>query len=105
VKKKAKMGKKVPQILPLKDIVFLYVDSREESRKAVKLLKKAGISPFITKGSVGPLERKPLVQFNGGTYQGLKEIRELLELLAFWSKMHPDWDSIFKKENEEAKAP
>ena len=80
---------------PLKDPVILYIDDSSESRKAKTLLKKAGISPFLANGRVGPFERKPLLLYNGGTYQGLNEIRSLLRLLKFWTK-HPVSSLVFQ---------
>lgn len=80
-----KNEKRQPHIPPLKDPVILYIDKSKESRKAKTLLKKAGIRAFVTEGKVEPLERKPLVLYNGGTYQGLDEIRSLLRLLSFWT--------------------
>lgn len=74
-----------PQIRPLKDHLFLYVDDTTESRQAEQLLHSVGISPFVTDGSVGPLDRKPLVIYHGGFYRGLQEIRGLVDLLGFWS--------------------
>ena len=83
----------------LKDPVILYADGSSESDAAKALLKDAGISPFVTEGRVEPLERKPLVLYNGGTYQGIDEIRSLLQLLSFWVSQ-PVCSLVFK--NEEA---
>ncbi len=73
------------KVRPLKDPVILYVDRSGESDRAKKLLEKAGITPFVTEGSVEPLQRKPLVVYGGGVYQGFQEILSLLRLLQFWS--------------------
>ena len=73
------------RIRPLKDQVILYVDESPESREAVQLLYSVGISPFVTNGAVGPLDRKPLVIYHGGFYRGMQEIKGLVDLLGFWS--------------------
>ncbi|MBW2063368.1 MAG: hypothetical protein JRJ03_00405 [Deltaproteobacteria bacterium] len=79
-----KNHKFIPKIPALKDPIILYMNNSEESQKAEAMLKEAGISPYVTTGRVEPLERKPLVLYGGGIYQGLNEIRSLIHLLAFW---------------------
>lgn len=73
------------RIRPLKDQVILYVDESAESREAEQLLCSVGITPFVTNGAVGPLDRKPLVIYHGGFYRGMQEIKGLVDLLRFWS--------------------
>jgi hypothetical protein len=74
------------KIRPLKNSVVLYIDNSPMSRKAKEVLSQAGISASITNGRVEPFQRKPLVLYCGGTYQGLKEIHGLVNLLKFWSE-------------------
>ena len=74
------------RIRPLKNPLILYVDDTTESRQAEQLLHSVGISPFVTDGAVGPLDRTPLVIYHGGFYRGLQEIKALVDLLGFWSK-------------------
>jgi hypothetical protein len=74
------------KLRPLKDPLVLYADRSRESREAEKLLRAAGISPFLADRAVEPLQKKPLVVYGGGVYQGLDEIVGLLRLLQFWSE-------------------
>lgn len=80
---------KVYNIRPLRESPILFVDSSEESKKVETLLKTAGLDVITMDGQVEPWERKPLLLFNGGYYEGLDSIRELLELLEFWSSQEP----------------
>jgi hypothetical protein len=88
-----------PRIRPLKDPLILYVNDTIESELAKEYIEAAGITPFITDGPVEPLERKPLVIHGGGFYQGLDEIKGLLNLLEFWSNQ-PIERSVFKNSEE-----
>lgn len=88
--------KNLPKLPPLRDVVILYVDNRPESRQAQELLRIAGITPFVTDGPVEPLERKPLLLYNGGRYQGSQSIYEWLKLLEHWSKVLPNCDAFAK---------
>jgi len=89
--------KPIPKIPALKDPVILYVDTSTESLKVKTLLEEAGISPYLTTGQVGPLERRPLVLYDGGIYQGLDEIRSLIHLLDFWTGQ-PTCSLVFQDE-------
>ena len=70
----------------LKDPMLLYLDDRSESHQAKELIESTGLTPFVTYDPVDPLQRKPLVLYSGGTYQGVDEIQGLLSLLTFWSQ-------------------
>jgi hypothetical protein len=81
-----KNHRRIPKIPALKDPIILYIDNAPESRKAKALLEKSGLSPFLETGRVEPSQKKPLVLYNGGIYQGLSEIQSLLRLLSFWTE-------------------
>lgn len=89
------MAREATRVRPLKDTVILYADDSIETARAKEFLEAAGVFPFVTDGPVEPLQRKPLVIYGGGYYQGLHEIRGLLDLLEFWSNQ-PIARTIFK---------
>lgn len=76
-------------VRPLKDPVILYVDDGGESQNAKSLFENAGVRCVLSDGPVEPLQFKPLAIYLGGTYQGIGEIRGLIDLLMFWSKQSP----------------
>ena len=73
-------------IRELKNRVILYIDDTTESQKAQELLRSVGVSADVTDGPVGPLDKKPLVIYQGGFYNGLQEIKQLVDLWQFWNE-------------------
>ena len=69
---------------PLLGSVILYADDSPESAAVQSLLAQAGIHPFVTDGIVEPLQRKPLILFWGGCFQGVSGCEGLLRLLRHW---------------------
>jgi hypothetical protein len=92
------------RLAPLREPLLLYLDHSKTSTQVKRLLAQAGVTFEQSYGRVGPVQRKPLVLHGGGTYEGLKQIRALVELLHFWHQ-HP----LFAKEvfqlREDARRP
>jgi hypothetical protein len=76
-------------IRPLRHRLILYRDDSTESRRAELRIKREGISPVVTTGPVEPLQRKPLVIYEGGIYEGLNEIVELLKWGIYFTQVAP----------------
>jgi hypothetical protein len=73
------------KIRALRDPLLLCLDKSPESAQVKKLLEVAGVSHQLTDCRLEPLQRKPLVLFGAGIYQGLEQVQGLVRLLAFWS--------------------
>lgn len=70
----------------LAEPLILYADDSETSRQAEKMLRDAGLDPFVVDGPVEPMHLKPIVIVWGACYEGVPAIAGLIRLLRHWHR-------------------
>ncbi len=94
------MGSEETGILTLAEPVVLYTDDSDESREVERLLQEAGIEFFDAHRAVEPPNRPPLLFHGGGSYQGVDQIREWLDLLRYLSTERPTSPSFLQEKTK-----